>query len=421
MVVDKEVKDALINIMKFEDNKDISQFVCVDYYEKLEDKVSGINSLLRIIKESGNKKILFESIIKISIKDSNFLFNFIPHIPKLKDVLKEELLEEEIDNFISKQLNYCISINKELLSRSNEIINSISQNCNLVNIANCLREDIAKINNDKKISNGEKKMESENEMDIGIITVLPPEINAVKKYLKNCEREPGKNTRRVYYKGNFDGYNGFFHKVIITQQVEEGNLSTIDTYKDIVSEFNPTIMVLIGIAGCIDPKMKLCDVVIADQIIYYEKRKDTGKIIEIRGEGYKIHSNAKIFINEFFGKFGEDPKMESSSGSLESKFCVKKGPIGSGEAIIGNKSSKIKSWLKTFNSKTLAVETEAAGFAHANEEAQLSRNYKQLGYLIIRGISDHADHKKDDKWRIPASENAVRILVEILKVIPKLK
>ena len=50
-------------------------------------------------------------------------------------------------------------------------------------------------------------------------------------------------------------------------------------------------------------------------------------------------------------------------------FKVLPGPIGSGEAVVANKDAEIRSFLRRFNDKTLALETETGGLAAAFYEA----------------------------------------------------
>jgi len=54
-------------------------------------------------------------------------------------------------------------------------------------------------------------------------------------------------------------------------------------------------------------------------------------------------------------------------------------------------------------------------------EQTLSFDERAEGYLIVRGISDHADKEKDAKWQEIASENAIVALGEFLQTISKLR
>jgi nucleoside phosphorylase/rRNA maturation endonuclease Nob1 len=264
-----------------------------------------------------------------------------------------------------------------------------------------------------------KKMDKK--IDIGIITIVAPEKVAIDNILQNLSSVSGKKTIRKYSKGFLEGDHGYNHSVIMTQQISQGNESVVAAYKDLVEEFNPKLMVLFGIAGSIHEKNALCDVCIATQVIDYDKRKEgkNGKLEE-RGTVYRTNAKLLVFINEFFNIHGEFPRFDACENSLGKTFGVQAGPLGSGNAVVGNPASKIKAWLVGFNNKTLAVETEATGFSNTFYEEDLKVFNDKLGALIIRGISDHADYQKDDKWRVMAANNAAIVLKEFVKLLPNL-
>ena len=258
-----------------------------------------------------------------------------------------------------------------------------------------------------------------NKSDIGIITILPPETKAIENVIFSGKKFHGKKTTRIYFKGFMKGDKDINHSVVTTQQINKGNESVISAYRDIVDEFNPKLMILFGVGGSISTETNLCDVCIVDQIIDYDKRKESEEIF-IRGNGYNISAKVMVFINEFFNVFGENPEFKSTAGSYKEKFNVKKGPIGSGNAVIGKETSQIKKYLLNYNSKTVAVETESVGFCNVNYEEELNRSNGNISIIIIRGISDQADQEKNDIWRISASNNAAIVLKELLKLFPKI-
>jgi nucleoside phosphorylase len=269
-----------------------------------------------------------------------------------------------------------------------------------------------------KIYNYMNKTESQS-ADIGIITIVSQETRAV---LKQLDIEPTDDIIRngkSFYEGHFESADKGVHKVALTQQLEQGNRSVIMAYNALVNNYNPKLIVVLGIAGCISKDMALCDVVIANQVLYYENRKETPDKTNRRGDVFKIEAKLKQYINKLFLIYDEPAILSASKESYKEKFKILAGPIGSGEAVIADNASEVKDWLVEVNSKTLALEMEAGGFLQAYYEDGLTDNQPSLGALVIRGISDHADAKKNDKWRKPASENAVKCLVELLKLIPR--
>ena len=188
------------------------------------------------------------------------------------------------------------------------------------------------------------------------------------------------------------------------------------------------VFILVDIAGGIHKDVALADVVIGDRIIYYDARALNAHGESRRGDEFRLPVELMSVVNRFFTLHGEPALARATAHMLEldelgaavpadaiAAFKIVKGPIASGEAVIKHRDSEVRHWIHAFNEKTLAVETEAAGLATAaHEEGRDSRSY---GALVIRGISDHADHDKNDFYRKTAAANAVETLRLLLPVI----
>jgi adenosylhomocysteine nucleosidase len=261
-------------------------------------------------------------------------------------------------------------------------------------------------------------------VDVGIITIVTEETRAVKKLLEKSpgfKRARGLAGRRIFYEGQLPRAGGGYHRIVCTQQIDQGNRSMVSAYDALAKEYAPRLVILLGIGGSIHKDLDLCDVVIADQVIYYDKRKIGQRGEKRRGESYKISAWLKPMLNDFLVEYGEPAFFSTELLLPNPKFKTMIGPIGSGEAVVGFRDARERKWLSTVNDKTLALETEAGGLAQAFYEDQLTFGYKAEGYLVIRGISDHADKEKDDRWRQIASDNAVFVMVEFLKSVPSLE
>jgi adenosylhomocysteine nucleosidase len=256
-----------------------------------------------------------------------------------------------------------------------------------------------------------------NTIDIGIITIVSQETRAVLKFLEIDSKSDELIDGRSFYTGVYNSSNNNLLKIAVTQQLEPGNRSVIIAYNSLVKNFKPKLIAIVGIAGGISKDLSLCDVVIANQVIYYENKKETKDKTNRRGDIFKMDPKIKQIINKFFIAHDEPAIFNAESDSFKPEFKILTGSIGSGEAVIADESSQIKKWLQEVNSKCLAVEMEAGGFLQAFYEDGLSEDEPKNGAIVIRGISDHADYDKDDKWRKPASENAVRCLFEMIKLM----
>lgn len=259
--------------------------------------------------------------------------------------------------------------------------------------------------------------------DIGIITIITEETQAVKEHLEiypNFMTVKGKKNQAIYYEGTLPrATGGETYKVVCTQQLTQGNRSVMPAYQRLMKEYNPRLIVLLGIGGSIHEDSKCGDVVLAEQIIYYDKRAVTDEGAKRRAEAYRVPAWLVSYINNFF--------VELKDGALPSKtllpragFKLHFGPLGTGEAVVKYREAGERKFLTEFNEKTLVLETEAGGFSQSFYEDELSNEEKPVGYLIVRGISDHADEDKDDQWKKVASENAVVALAELVKSVSAL-
>ena len=260
-----------------------------------------------------------------------------------------------------------------------------------------------------------------NIIDIGIITIMPPELKAVTDYFKENNTYVSRNgalSSRKYHFGKIETDNSSTINIVVNQAIEQGSRSAISSYNAISEEFNPQLIVLLGIGGSIHKDANVCDVVIADSTYYYDKRAETDEGTKRRIDPFKLNAWTKSLISEFQHEVGqEEPLFNSAPDSPFSSFKLLIGPIGTGEAVVKFRESDVRKWLMSVNDKTLALETEAGGVTQQFYEDELSYSRRAKGILIIRGISDKADIDKDDKYRLASAKNAVKVLTEFIKTV----
>jgi len=265
-----------------------------------------------------------------------------------------------------------------------------------------------------KIIKYEQNMENEQlkeNAQIGIITIVPEEALAVQKGFSMSPQTPKIIDKRYYDIGEYTS-NGKHLKIIHLQCIKQGSVDMALAFNALTSHFDLDYVVLLGIAGSIQKDINLCDVVIGSDILYYDRRKEKeGGDIARRLEHFNMSFEMLNHIRRF--ELLNTAPHKASDNSWQDNFNLHICPIGTGEAVIGNPLSDIRKWLLLVNSKTGVVETEAAGFTSAFNET--TDGVKDI--IVVRGISDKADEKKDDKWRQPASDNAVIVLKQFIDTI----
>ncbi len=247
--------------------------------------------------------------------------------------------------------------------------------------------------------------------DVGVLTVLTEELRAVVGVL---ERAGGYRTWQLYggvqvHEATVDGEGGPV-RVVAMQTLDPGPRSAALAYQALRREFNPPLVLLVGIAGGISDRVTIGDVVIADQVVYYDARREGPSGARRRGQAYLVQPVLRQRVHEYFRRYGTTVALSPTE-----VFGVRRGAIGSGDAVITDQDSDIRAFLAGFNEKTLAVETEAAGVAQAFLE-QLADG-PLAGWLTIRGISDHADDRKGHAYHDLAAAHAAEVMGRLLPLL----
>jgi len=246
----------------------------------------------------------------------------------------------------------------------------------------------------------------ETNIDFGIITALDKELDAVKSILDRYEQK--KVGATTYYFGEINsGHRSF--KVALAKTFKMGNVYAALTTQELIYNFNPSYIAMIGIAGGFKrDNLELGDVVVADLVIDYEYSKILpGSSLESRIDAhqtdYSIIESAQHF--DWAGSIG----IPCPSGDPDKKSKLFIGPIASGNKVVTD--DKFIKDIKSHNSKTIAIEMESEGVCTAAWHLSVPKRV-----VIIRGISDMADANKDEiDWQQFSASAAAKFFVDFLK------
>lgn len=255
-------------------------------------------------------------------------------------------------------------------------------------------------------------------VDLGVLAILPEETHALVTVFERAE-----DYRRVRLDDGTRVHEATFVTpdrrvtAVLMQTMSRGQRSAAVAYGHLRHHYTPPVVALVGIAGAIDANLAVGDVVIADQVIYYDETRVAPEDTYRRGEATAMPAGTAIAVRDLFTTRGGVFQLDSRhpDGTAE-QFTVVHGPIGSGGAVITDAHSKIRTWLQQFHQKTLAVETEAGGLVQAFHED--SRQGTDLaGWLVVRGISDHADPNKGHRDHATASRHAAQVLEVLVQFL----
>ena len=150
--------------------------------------------------------------------------------------------------------------------------------------------------------------------------------------------------------------------------------------------------VLLGIAAGVPGEISLGDVILPDQILYYE----SAKVIDgqelgapkFKSTNQAVRRAASVFpgiaSHEWYIRVKADPELV----------------LASGEKVVASEEFRMK--ICTAHRKTTAIDMESYGVASAAE-----RHGSSL--TVIKGIVDYADSSKSDGYHEIAAQNSARL------------
>jgi adenosylhomocysteine nucleosidase len=243
---------------------------------------------------------------------------------------------------------------------------------------------------------------------VGVVTILAKEAKAVIKEFGL--KEDGASAREQwFYAGNVKVL-GAAVDMVATQALGPGQRATMTALGHLRRYYDPAVLVLVGIGGAIHHSIAINDVVVATRVVYYDLRKITSEGVQPRFEDRESPAWMVHAVNSFFTAHGEPAELRvAKSASRAAPVRVFHCPIGSGDAVFADRESEIRKRLHAYNDKILAVDMEAGGLSQFCYETP-SASGAISGWIVIRGISDHADHAKNDDQHDSAAMNAARTL-----------
>jgi nucleoside phosphorylase len=291
--------------------------------------------------------------------------------------------------------------------------------------------------------------------NLGIITALPEEFDAVRLMLANFQRHrtDGSGGAQEYGIGEIVSPRGGVHSVVLARTLTMGNSSAALRAQKLLADF-PTVesIIMCGIAGGVpnrassDDHVRLGDIVVSDRrgVIQYDFGKQLADAFEVRSsprppsakllEAVHLLEEEELAGHRPWTKLLEEALQvrsvsrpnEATDVLLSNKGRkvahpsdprprprVFHGPIASSNAVQGD-ATRRDALRDKF--KVKAVEMEGSGVADATWE------YEKAGYLVVRGICDYCDARnkgsQTDKWKYYAAMAAAAYLRALLEVIP---
>lgn len=239
-------------------------------------------------------------------------------------------------------------------------------------------------------------------IDFVVLVPLELERQALLAHLEILGEPSRDGTVRAVVRSAHKVYN-----LVVPGPTGMGNAAAAAEATRAIDVWNPRYVALVGIAGGVkDGERRLGDVVVAEQIVGYEpgSRKDKGTTFR-----YDVMRPAHDFVRAArMIRSSEWLPLEAPPLKRAGRPSVHFGVVASGEKVV--RSSRFVESLKTSWSKLAAIEMEGFGTATAAFRASTLP-----GMVMVRGIADWADPKKDDRWQMYAADCAASFFVAVLR------
>ena len=229
-------------------------------------------------------------------------------------------------------------------------------------------------------------------MKLGLIGAMPQEIDRIAEdfLTESIESVAG----RSYHIGHFAGVE----TVLVFSRW--GKVAATMAATALIERFGVDCIIFTGVAGAVSPSLNVGDVVIADRLIQHDFDVSAARImgdagmlpkfaIPFLGISYfpvdeRLVELAKHAAEEYLTEHNHPPAPAvKRRGSIDSKASAYVGTIASGDQFIAHPEKLAE--LRAAIPDLLCVEMEGAAVA------QVCHEYG-LPYLVIRAISDKADH-----------------------------
>jgi len=248
-------------------------------------------------------------------------------------------------------------------------------------------------------------------IDFAVIATLDEEFDAVKRIFQLQEKDLKFEKNFLYYYKKIGDCGVAFFKFTSKRNLDPSSQTT-----QIIQNFSPKFIILVGIAGGFVERISLGDVAVSDNVIYYPSQNISEKGVEPRPTTIEPPSKRLIDLISHIGdEWKNRIKTNRPDGIPITETKVKRGLFLSGEAVVNLPKEKIKEVIHEayLKMEPIAIETEAGGVSKA-----VYNVHGQTEYIVIKGISDHANVPESQEqrglWKNYASEVAAAFTYELI-------
>lgn len=214
-----------------------------------------------------------------------------------------------------------------------------------------------------------------------ILTALGLEYDAVRARLESWKEVRSTGGTR-FEVGDFRGAYVDWH--VCVAEIGEGNTDAAIETDRAISEFDPDLVLFVGVAGGFKDDIRHGDVVVASKVYDYHGGKAANEFYPRPVSFLTLHD-----LDQLVRKVRRERWLTSAAGETLDQPDVQLKPIAAGQAVVTSKRSEIAQIIRRHYNDTVAVDMESAGMYRAAQRASLPA-------LAVRGISDLLDDKTSE-------------------------
>ncbi len=182
----------------------------------------------------------------------------------------------------------------------------------------------------------------------------------------------------------------------------------------VLSAYRPRFLIMGGICAGVRGKVQLGDVIVASIAWDWQY----GKLITKEGRTEfliePVQFNVPSYVIAQFSQFKADQRILSSIGAKWTKEkpnepALHVGPIASGAAVVADE--KVLGNVREQQRALLGIDMEAFGVYAAGHYGP----YPHPTTFCIKGVSDYADEKKNDRWHAYAAFTSASVLAHFVE------
>jgi len=228
-------------------------------------------------------------------------------------------------------------------------------------------------------------------MTIGIMGAMAEEIEPLLENVDSYEKI--EHAGNVFYKAKYKN----FDLIIVYSKIGKVNSTLSATV--LIEKFGIKKLIFSGVAGAINPGLKVGDLIIADKLIQHD--------VDLTAFG---HPWGFIPESGDFVEADEELNTIAKEAALKLDIKLKEGIIATGDQFVANPQKK-EFIQKTYQAD--ALEMEGASVAY------VCKVY-DIPFCIIRSISDSADEEADvsfDEFLKSSAKISAKFVFEMLKLM----